>query len=179
MGLFRASTKRIIHEWVVWKLVEQEFHDPEGRSFSRTYVESPGVVVIAAIDSEQRIAMVRQYRPALDETLWELPAGMRDVADETPLQCAQRELLEETGCRARRWTSLGRIAQSPGSSNSVAELFLAQDVERGQAHPQGPEEEHSSIHLVQLEEAVEMVLRGDVVNSLAIIGILRIDRLFR
>lgn len=179
MGLFRASSKRIVHQWAVWKLVEQEFFAPDGHSFSRTFVESPGVVAIAAIDGERRIVMVRQYRPALDEALWELPAGMRDVEGESPLQCAERELYEESGYRARAWQSLGRVAQSPGSSNSVAEMFLAQDLELGQSHPQGPEEEHSSVHLVPIEEAVEMVLRGEVINSLAVIGILRAERFLR
>jgi ADP-ribose pyrophosphatase len=179
MGRFQASSKRIIHEWAAWKLVEREFVDPSGARFSRTYVESPGVVVIAALDGEQRLAMVRQYRPALDQVLWELPAGMRDVEGEEPVACAQRELLEEAGCRARSWQSLGQIAQSPGSSNSMAELFLARELECGSPQPHGPEEEYSSVHFVALDEAVEMVSRGDIVNSLAIIGILRLERILR
>ena len=179
MGLFKAESKRVIHEWVAWKLVERQFLDPTGARFSRTFVESPGVVVIAAVDSETRLVLVRQYRPALDETLWELPAGMRDVEGEAPIDCARRELLEETGYRAHSWQSIGRIAQSPGSSNSMAELFVAQDLQTGNTQPHGPEEEFSSVHLVSLDEAVEMVMRGDIVNSLAIIGILRAERMFR
>jgi ADP-ribose pyrophosphatase len=179
MGLFQALSRRVIHEWVAWRLVEQDFVDPNGGSFSRTFVESPGVVVVAAIDESDQIVMVRQYRPALDMMLWELPAGMRDVDGESPLDCAKRELLEETGFSAVNWQGLGQIAQSPGSSNSIAELFLARGLEPGMPCPHGPEEEHVVIRSVPLIDAVEMVLNGEVINSLAIIGILRAERLVR
>jgi ADP-ribose pyrophosphatase len=173
MRPFEAGERRTLHEWAAWRLVEREFCDPEGNGFSRTFVDSPGVVAIAAVDGDRQLVMVRQYRPALDMVLWEIPAGMRDVEGETPLDCAKRELREETGYVGSTWRQIGQVAQSPGTSNSVAELYLASDLQRGEASPQGPEEMSSSIHLVDLDEAVRMVERGEVINSLAIIGILR------
>jgi ADP-ribose pyrophosphatase len=173
MGPFEALGKRVLHEWAAWRLVERQFRDPHGNSFARTFVESPGVVAIAAVDDRERLVMVRQYRPALDMTLWEIPAGMRDVEGESPLTCAQRELREETGFVAVEWAELGRVAQSPGTSNSIAEVFLARRLTAGEAAPQGPEENSSTIHLVDVGEAIRMVERGEVINSLAIIGILR------
>ena len=165
--------RRTLHEWAVWRLVERDFRDPLGNEFSRTFVESPGVVAVVALDDNKKLVMVRQYRPALDMELWEIPAGMRDVAGESPLDCAKRELREETGYHALVWRHLGQIAQSPGTSNSIAELFLATDLDRGDAAPQGPEESSSTIHLVDMDDAVRMVERGEVINSLAIVGILR------
>lgn len=173
MRPFEALGKRTLHEWAAWRMVEQQFRDPDGNPFARTFVESPGVVAIAAVDDQRRLVMVRQYRPALDMVLWEIPAGMRDVVGESPLVCAQRELREETGFVASDWMELGRVAQSPGTSNSIAEVFLARDLAPGDAAPQGPEENSSSVHLIELDEAARMVERGEVINSLAIIGILR------
>jgi ADP-ribose pyrophosphatase len=173
MRPFEAGEQRTLHEWAAWRLVERDFRDPSGNDFARTFVDSPGVVAIAAVDADRRLVMVHQYRPALDLALWEIPAGMRDVPDEPALECAKRELREETGFVAKEWRHIGQVAQSPGTSNSVAEMFLATDLVRGAASPQGPEEMSSSIHLVDLDEAVRMVERGEVINSLAIIGILR------
>ena len=177
MRPFEAGEQRTIHEWAAWRLVERDFRDPQGNGFSRTFTDSPGVVAIAAVDADRRLVMVRQYRPALDMMLWEIPAGMRDVVGEDPLECAKRELREETGYVAANWRHIGQVAQSPGTSNSVAELFLASDLQRGEASPQGPEEMSSTIHLVDLDEAARMVVRGEVINSLAIIGILRADEM--
>lgn len=173
MRPFEAMDRRVLHEWAAWKLVEQDFRDPHGANFSRTFVESPGVVAIAAVDDRRRLVMVSQYRPALDMILWEIPAGMRDVVGESPLDCAKRELQEETGFISSDWSAIGRVAQSPGTSSSIAEVFLARELQPGDASPQGPEEVASSVHLVALDEAVRMVERGEVINSLAIIGILR------
>lgn len=173
MRPFEALDRRVLHEWAAWRLVERDFRDPLGTSFARTFVESPGVVAIAAVDERRRLVMVRQYRPALDMTLWEIPAGMRDVDGESPLECARRELQEESGYVASEWQEIGRVAQSPGTSNSIAELFLARGLVPGESSPQGPEETSSTIHMVDIDEAVSMVERGEVINSLAVIGILR------
>lgn len=176
MGDFRPGPISVVHEWGPWALVRRTFTDPDNRTFDRTYVRSPGVVAIVALDDsagDSRIVLVRQYRPAVDETLWELPAGMRDVVGEPPVETAKRELAEETGYRAGSWSHLGRCVQSPGTSNATVELFMARDLTAGPSAPQGPEEQRMSVHLVALDEAVRMVERGEIVNALAVIGILR------
>lgn len=176
MGEFRPGPLTVVHEWGAWALVRQTFTDPDDRKFERTYVRSPGVVAVVALDgsgADTRIVMVRQCRPAVGETLWELPAGMRDVPGEPPLETARRELAEETGYRARSWAHLGRCVQSPGTSNATVDLFMATELIPGQSTPQGPEEQRMSVHLVALDEARSMVERGEIVNALAIIGILR------
>lgn len=172
VGTFRPTSRRVIHEWASWRLVTCGFIDPDGEVFERTYVESPGVVAIAALDGDRRLVMVRQYRPALDQVLWEIPAGMRDVVGESALDCAKRELVEETGYTADVWAPLNRVAQSPGTSNSVADLFLARNLTPGATDRMGPEEAHASVHLVPIDEAVRMVEDGEVVNALAVAGIL-------
>lgn len=176
MGEFRPGPISVVHEWGSWALVRQTFTGPDDKEFDRTYVQSPGVVAVVALDGsggDTRIVMVRQYRPAVGETLWELPAGMRDVPGETPVETAKRELAEETGYWARSWSHFGRCVQSPGTSNATVDFFMATDLVAGQSMPQGPEEQRMSVHVIALEEARRMVEGGEIVNAMAVIGILR------
>lgn len=180
MGAFEPGPFAELHHWGVWSLVAQQFRDPDGEHFERTFVRSPGVVaVVPLLDTPQgaHIVMVRQYRPALDTVLWEIPAGMRDVPDEPLEVAARRELAEETGYHGGRWAALGSIAQSPGMTNSIVHLFLAHGVEPGTAAPQGPEERRMSVHVVPLVKAASMVDRGEITNAIAVVGILRAARL--
>lgn len=176
MGEFRPGPVSVVHEWGPWSLVRQTFTDPDDHEFDRTYVRSPGVVAVVALDGsgdDTRIVMVRQYRPAVGETLWELPAGMRDVPGEPPVETAKRELAEETGYRARSWLHLGRCVQSPGTSNATADFFLATGLTAGRSTPQGPEERRMGVHVITLHEARRMVEEGEIINALAVIGVLR------
>lgn len=160
--------------------MEQSFRAPDGELFDRTYVLSPGVVaVVPLIESALgvEVVLVRQYRPALDAVLWEVPAGMLDVPDELIEDAARRELREETGYHGGVWSSLGRIVQAPGMTNSTVHLFMAQGVAPGASLPQGPEERSMSVHRVPLVDAVMMIQEGEIVNAIAVAGILRVARL--
>jgi ADP-ribose pyrophosphatase len=177
VGEFRPEPANVIHEWGSWSLVNQSFLAPGGESFERTFVRSPGVVAVVALDGDgpdARIVLLRQYRPSVGESLWEIPAGMRDVPGETPRETAERELVEETGYRARTWTHLGTVVPSPGTSSAVVDLFVASDLSDGMPRPQGPEESAMSMHLVPLGEAKRMVDDGEIVNALAVIGVLKV-----
>lgn len=180
MTKFASGQSKTIHHWGVWSLVEQSFRAPDGEEFDRTYVRSPGVVAVVPLIETARgvdVVLVRQYRPALDAVLWEVPAGMLDVADEPVEDAARRELREETGFHGGVWSSLGRIVQAPGMTNSTVHLFLAQGVVPGAALPQGPEERSMSVHHLPLEEAIAMIEECEIVNAIAVAGILRVARL--
>ena len=99
------------------------FRRPDGVSVEKAFIDHPGSVVLIPFLDEQ-VIMLRQYRPAMEKTILELPAGTREPG-ETWLACAQRELREETGYRAERFISLGQIWPGPGLTNEIMALFLA------------------------------------------------------
>lgn len=102
---------------------------PDEEPFTRVVLEHPGAVVILAVDDDERVLCLRQYRHPVEQRLIELPAGLLDVADEEPQSAAERELVEEAGLRAGTWTSLGWSYTSPGVSSEVHHFFLARDLE--------------------------------------------------
>ena len=102
---------------------------PDEEPFTRVVLEHPGAVVILAVDDDERVLCLRQYRHPVGQRMIELPAGLLDVADEEPQSAAERELVEEAGLRAGTWTSLGWSYSSPGISSEVHHFFLARDLE--------------------------------------------------
>lgn len=100
---------------------------PNGRSIELEIVRHPGGAAILAVDAQQRVCLLRQYRHAVGGWLWELPAGKLDPG-ESPLVTAQRELEEEAGVRAQQWSSLGTMVSTPGFCDEVIHLFAARDL---------------------------------------------------
>ena len=149
---------------------------PDGRAVEREVVEHPGAVAIVALDSRDRVLMIRQYRHPAGAMLWEIPAGLRDVAGEPLLATAQRELLEEAGCRARDWHVLSDYLSSPGISTERLRVYLARDltmVPAGQReYVRHDEEAYLTVAWVPLADAVRRVLAGDLHNGVAVVGIL-------
>jgi 8-oxo-dGTP pyrophosphatase MutT (NUDIX family) len=101
---------------------------PGGRVATREIVEHPGAVAVAALDADDRLMMIHQYRHAVRRRLWELPAGLLDVAGEDPLAAARRELVEEAGLAAEHWSVLLDIVPSPGFSDESIRVYLARGV---------------------------------------------------
>ncbi|MCS6903167.1 MAG: NUDIX hydrolase [Candidatus Bipolaricaulota bacterium] len=99
----------------------------DGRRARREIVEHPGAVAILAVDDQQRVALVRQFRRAADRELWEVPAGTLEPG-EAPLECARRELQEETGFSANEWQHLLTFYTAPGFCTEKMYLFLAQEL---------------------------------------------------
>ena len=107
---------------------------PDNQLAERDVVVHPGAVAALALDAADRILMIRQYRHPVGYQLWEIPAGLRDADGESPLRTAQRELLEETGYRAREWHTLVDYFSSPGYSTERLRIFLARGVEPADDH---------------------------------------------
>jgi 8-oxo-dGDP phosphatase len=149
---------------------------PDGEIAVREVIEHPGAVAIVALDEDERVLMIRQYRHPAAATLWELPAGLRDIEGEPLVQAARRELLEEAGCQARDWRILADAFTSPGISTERLRIFLARDLtvvpEAERGYVPEHEEAYLTVDWVPLAEAVRLALGGQLHNGVAILGIL-------
>ncbi|GAB3461243.1 NUDIX hydrolase [Streptomonospora sediminis] len=142
----------------------------------REYLDHPGSVVALALDEQDRVLLLSQYRHPVGHRLWELPAGVRDEEGEPPLATAQRELREEAGFRAERWYELADFFPSPGFSSERIQVFLGRGLTRLEAAEVGFDRIHEETDMVlrwlPLEEAAAAVLAQRLHNGAAVIGIL-------
>ena len=170
-GEFRKVDEVVLHGGYIFDLVRADFISPEGEPFRRDIVRHPGAVSVVPIDGEGRVIMVRQYRPALDQYIREIPAGKRDVADEPPAETAQRELGEEIGMRAGTLDLLGTFANAPGFSDELSWVFLGRNLESVPRDVQGIEESHMSVERFTFEESFAMIADGSLIDTKTVIGL--------
>ena len=180
MSGFRHVGDRLVHQGYIWHVAVGTFEAPDGRRFERDIVRSPGAVAAVPLifdaEGNPSIVLVRQYRAPYDDFVIEIPAGMRDVADEPTETTARRELVEEVGLRAGTIQRLTEFYPSAGMTDSVLHLFVATDlVEVGQ-ELHGPEEQHLEVLHLPLETALAMVERGEIHDAKTIIGVLMVAR---
>lgn len=142
----------------------------------REVVHHPGGVCVAAVDEEEMVTMVRQFRYPLAEHLLELPAGKLEKGEE-PLPAAKRELSEETGLEAENWVDLGFIYTSAGFSTERLYIYLAMGLTQGQAHPDP--NEFLDVEKIPLSRLLEMADNGQIHDAKTVAGILKTARYLR
>lgn len=145
---------------------------PGGGESDREIVEHFGAVAVVAVDEQGRIAMVEQYRHSVGRRLWELPAGILDIHEEEEIATAQRELKEEAGLAAGTWGVLVDLVTSPGFAEEAVRVFIARDLHAVERPEAEHEEADMGFDWVPLEEAKRKVMSGEIVNSIAVAGIL-------
>ncbi len=145
---------------------------PDGSWVERDVVEHPGAVAVVALDDDGSIVLVEQYRHPIGARLWELPAGLLDVAGESAHEAAARELEEEAGVRAAVWHVLVDLLTSPGSSNEAIRVFLAEDLTEVDRPAGVHEEADLDVARMPLDAAAAQVLSGRIRNATACAGIL-------
>jgi 8-oxo-dGTP pyrophosphatase MutT (NUDIX family) len=146
-----------------------------GGTVVREFLGHPGSVVVLALDDDDRVLMLRQYRHPVRAALWELPAGLRDEPGEPAVLTAARELAEEADLVAGRWWRLVDFLASPGCSDERVEVFVARDlspVPEDERHQRHAEELDMVLTWVPLDEAVEAILARRVHNPAAVVGVL-------
>lgn len=148
-------------------VTEDDARDSTGFEIKRSIVRHAGSAVMIAVDDKRRILLVRQYRLPARTHLWELPAGKLDPG-EKPLQAARRELIEETGYRARRWKKLISFYPSPGYVSEKMTIFLAQDFTAGHAHPM--DDERIETRWFPAHEVERMIHANKIRDGKTIIG---------
>lgn len=149
---------------------------PDGAQVGREVIEHPGAVGIVALDEDGKVLLIRQYRHPVGRMLWEIPAGLRDVAGEPPLVTARRELLEEAGYQASDWQVLADFFTSPGITSERLRIYLARgmtrvpDAERD--YVPDHEEAHLTVEWAPLDAVVSRILAGNLHNGVMMIGVL-------
>jgi ADP-ribose pyrophosphatase len=164
----------------MFSVVTDEVAMPGGRYANRDYLVHVGAVGVVAVDEQDRLVLVRQYRHPVGDRLWELPAGLMDVDGEDLAAAAARELAEETDLVAGRWDLLVDAHTTPGCSNEVIRLFLARDlapVPEADRFARHDEEAELITRRVPVEEAVAMALAGEITNGPCLIGVFAAARL--
>ncbi|MBV9594427.1 MAG: NUDIX hydrolase [Actinobacteria bacterium] len=146
----------------------------DGSVSAREIVEHPGAVGIVALDAEDRVVLVNQYRHPVRAYLEELPAGLLDVDGESALDAARRELFEEAALVANRWDVLLDLHPSPGMSDEAIRIFLARELHEPPGSRYEPEGEEITMTVtrVPLDLAVRRALAGEITNSAAVAGLL-------
>jgi ADP-ribose pyrophosphatase len=170
--VFETISSETLHTGKIFALRRDDVRMPGGKIVTREIVEHYGAVAIVAIDDEGRIPMVDQYRHPFGRRLWELPAGLLDVNGEAPHLTAARELREEAGLEAQIWQVLVDLDSTPGFSDESVRVYLATgltQVDRPEAHD---EEADMTLQWYPIEDAVGRVFSGEIVNALAVAGIL-------
>ena len=165
-----TSSDRVF-EGRVWDIRRDEFAFA-GHTITREYVDHPGAVAVLAIDDQDRVLLINQYRHPIGLRDWELPAGLLDVDGEPPLDTARRELAEEADLMAEHWSELITFHTSPGGSNETLHVFEARGLLPTQAFARTEEEAEIVTRWVPLDEAVDAVLEGRLSNSILIIAVL-------
>ncbi|MBB5831676.1 NUDIX domain-containing protein [Brachybacterium aquaticum] len=173
-----VAARVTLHDGMVWDLVRDTIDFAPGVRFDREYIWHTGAVAVLAVDDEDRVLMIRQYRHPVGHALWEIPAGLLDLDGEAPHRAAARELAEETGYEPARLSTLVDLRPSPGGSDEVIRVYLAEGV---RASDTEFEREHEEAELVSrwvpLAEAVTAVLEGRLTNGTTVAGLLALAAL--
>ncbi|MFC5927740.1 NUDIX domain-containing protein [Micromonospora vulcania] len=163
----------------IFDVVTEEVTMPGGGTGLRDLVRHVGAVAVVALDDVGQVVLIRQYRHAVGRHLWELPAGLMDVSGEDLPAAALRELAEEADLTAGRVDVLVDLHSSPGFTNELIRVFLARelaDVPAGERHERRDEEADIQTVRIDLDEAVGMVLAGEITNAAAVAGLLAAAR---
>jgi len=164
----------VVHRGHVLTLVRASFTGPAGESFDRDVVRAPGAVAVVPVvegPNGHEVVVVRQYRPALDAWLVEIPAGLRDVAGEDPATTAARELAEEAGLRAEVLELLTVFVNAAGMTDQRTHVYLATGLSEVPQSTQGVEEAYLVVDRLHLGSVDDLITSGAVVDAKTVIGL--------
>ena len=168
-----TDNKTIVYRGKIIDLYQEKVTFPNGAVAELEIVRHPGGAAVVALDRDNRVCLLRQYRHAAGGWLWELPAGKLDPG-EPPLTTAKRELAEEAGLCATRWVPLGKIISSPGVFTEVVHLYLAQDL----THVPVNTEAHEliEVHWAPFPEALARAYTDDITDAKTLAGLFRAQK---
>ena len=159
----KTLNEEYIYQGRIIKVRRDEVELPNGHKSVREVVEHSGGVCVLPLTDKEEVIFVRQFRYPYKEVILEIPAGKRDHGEESPLECGKRELAEETGAKADKYTSLGELYPSPGYCGEVIYMFLATGLTFGNTDPD--EDEFLNVEKIPFDKALDMVLAGEIKDS--------------
>ena len=165
----KVNRRTLLHQGRVFRMVRENVTLDNGVSTDLDYIEHPGAAAIVPIIAPGEVLLIKQYRHALKQYIWEIPAGTLDPG-EPVMDCARRELIEETGYAAEAWRKLGDITPVPGYSDERVHLFLA--TELAAARQELDADEVIAVHRMPLAQALDMVTQGEIKDAKSICGLL-------
>jgi len=168
LSIMREPVRRTIYKGRVVNLGLESVILPNDELMALEMVRHPGGAVILAIDDNENLCMIKQFRHAADGWIWELPAGILEPGEQ-PQLAAMRELREETGCEAKTWNALGDMLTSPGFCDEKLYTFLARDVSMGNSSPD--HDEFIEVNWLPLTEVESMIMRGTLNDAKSIVAI--------
>jgi len=173
MDKAKVNAVQPIHTGRVFELQKENITLPNGITLDIEIIRHPGASAIVPVSTDGSVVLIRQYRHAVGGFIWEVPAGTLNKG-ETPLACAQRELVEETGFSAKVFYKLGEIVPVPGYSDERIHLFLAKGLEP--ARQNLDRDELLDVHQVPFDETIDMIKRGAIVDGKTIAGLLLAEK---
>jgi len=160
----------IVFQGKIWD-VRRETFDYNGQQITREFVDHTGAVSVLAVDDEERVLLIKQYRHPIRAREWEIPAGLLDVADEDPLEAAKRELAEEVDLAAASWSVLSDYVTTPGGNNEAIRVYLARDLTETDAFAREDEEADIEKRWVPLDEALDAVVARRIQNPSLVVAV--------
>ena len=170
----KLLSEKEVYSCSLFRVTENEGVDRTGWHMKRSIVRHLGSAVMMAVDAKNRVMLVRQYRMPANQFLWELPAGKVDKGEKV-LQTAKRELIEETGLRAKKWKKLVSFYPSPGYVEEKMTIFLATDLTQGESQPM--EDERIETRWFTKKELRDLISSNRIQDSKTMIGFLYWTRL--
>jgi len=168
-GQAQLLNSEVLYQGKVFRLQRDTVIEPGGVQAERDIIVHPGSVVVLPIFKDGRVLLIRQYRHSVGEFLWELVAGRKEP-NESPMAAARRELVEETGYRAKRLRKLLRVVPTPGFVNEWMWIFAAEGLTEGAAQPE--EDEKITPRIFTLKQVEKMIRRGTLRDAKSICGLL-------
>ena len=162
------NSQSILHQGRVFNLINEKYTLDNGVTSDMDFIQHPGAAAMVPMLNQREIVLIKQYRHAIREFIWEIPAGTLDP-HESPINCAKRELIEEIGYSADGWHQLGTITPLPGYSNERIHIFLASDLKPAEQHLD--EDEMINVKVVKFDEALKMILAGEISDGKTISGL--------
>lgn len=164
----KINNRQIIHQGRVFSLISENVTLDNGVTTDLEFVAHPGATAIIPMLNDTRVLLLKQYRHALKDYIWEIPAGTLDP-QESVMNCAKRELIEETGYSAGQWQKLGEITPVPGYSDERIHIFLATGLQPARQHLD--QDEIINVYEIEFNQALEMIERGEIRDAKSIAGL--------